>query len=336
MSSAATSPAGRSYSAARTAMRGASGATGSSPMCSSTTSDASQSARDVDAGLAAEPVERLDERLAGDAVQRERERVDGGRDEVGADPRRDERVRERRAARAPGRRARPGARSPRRRRSTSSCVTCGSSAPVGSLSEDARRAELARASRACSTSASISPVAPRAVDEPDVELAARRRRSPRPASRRFETSFSGSWSRKTSIPLSAAQATKRRTMSGETGFEPTRNRPRSASPSGVVVRASIARIRSHGLSTPRRTAASKTPPPETSRHAKPAPSRISAIRSTSPVGTRPASGSCESRRIVVSTSCGTAGAYSRAGAADAPAPAARSRAGPRAAQAREM
>ena len=39
-------------------------------------------------------------------------------------------------------------------------------------------------------------------------------------------------------------------MSGETGFEPTRNRPRSASPSGVVVRASIARIRSHGLSTP--------------------------------------------------------------------------------------
>ena len=52
---------------------------------------------------------------------------------------------------------------------------------------------------------------------------------------------------------------------GETGCEPTRNRPRSARPSGVVVRASIARMRSHGLSTARRTAESKTPPPETSR-----------------------------------------------------------------------
>ena len=102
------------------------------------------------------------------------------------------------------------------------------------------------------------------------------------------------------MPFSAAHATKRRTMSGETGFEPTRKRPRSASPSGVVVRASIARIRSHGLSTPRRTAASKTPPPETSRQARPAPSRISAMRRTSPVGTAPASGSCERRRIVVS------------------------------------
>ena len=102
------------------------------------------------------------------------------------------------------------------------------------------------------------------------------------------------------MPFSAAQATNRRTMSGETGFEPTRNRPRSAIPSGVVVRESIARIRSHGLSTPRLTAASKTPPPETSRQAKPELSRISAIRSTSPVGTVPASGSCERSRIVVS------------------------------------
>ena len=40
---------------------------------------------------------------------------------------------------------------------------------------------------------------------------------------------------------------------------------RSARPSGVVVRASSARIRSHGLSTARLTAESKTPPPETSR-----------------------------------------------------------------------
>ena len=47
--------------------------------------------------------------------------------------------------------------------------------------------------------------------------------------------MSGSWSRKTSIPLSAAEATKRRAKSASTGREPTRKRPRSASPSGVFV-----------------------------------------------------------------------------------------------------
>ena len=80
-------------------MRGASGASGSSPMCSSTTSDASQSRVDVHTGVATEAGERLDERLPGDPVQRQRERIDGGRDEIGADPRRDERVGERRARR---------------------------------------------------------------------------------------------------------------------------------------------------------------------------------------------------------------------------------------------
>jgi hypothetical protein len=93
-------------------------------------------------------------------------------------------------------------------------------------------------------------------------------------------------------------------MSALTGLEPTRNRPRSAIPSGVDVRAFSARIRSQGLSSPRRTAASKTPPPETSSCAKPAVSSSSASRSMSAVGTRPASGSCASRRIVVSTSFG--------------------------------
>ena len=67
------------------------------------------------------------------------------------------------------------------------------------------------------------------------------------------------------MPLSAADATKRRTKSTPTGREPTRKRPRSASASGVCVRASSARMRSHGLSTPRRRRESKTPPPETSR-----------------------------------------------------------------------
>ena len=103
------------------------------------------------------------------------------------------------------------------------------------------------------------------------------------------------------MPLSAAQATKRSASSTPTGRGPTRNRPRSAIASGVDVRALSIRIRSHGLSTPRRTAVSKQPPPETSRYAKPAPSRISARRSCSPVGSLPARGSWPSRRSVVST-----------------------------------
>src|SRR5262245_3146762 len=107
------------------------------------------------------------------------------------------------------------------------------------------------------------------------------------------------------MPFSAAHATKRPTMSPLTGREPTRKRPRRAIPRGVETRALIARIRSQGLSTRRRTVASKTPPPETSRHANPAPSRTSATRSTSAVGSLPARGSCESRRMVVSTSLGT-------------------------------
>ena len=113
------------------------------------------------------------------------------------------------------------------------------------------------------------------------------------------------------MPLSAAEETKRRTKSPSTGREPTRKRPRSAIPSGVFVRAWMARIRSHGLSTPRRTALSKTPPPEISRRPKPASSRIPASRRSAAVGTRPASGSWPSSRIVVSTSWGTGGTLAR-------------------------
>src|SRR6059058_6055671 len=114
------------------------------------------------------------------------------------------------------------------------------------------------------------------------------------------------------MPFAAAEATKRREKSASTGRVPTRKRPRSASPSGVLTRALRARIRSQGLSTPRLTAASKHPPPETSRYANPALSRISASRSCSATGTRPASGSWPSRRIVVSASDGTRGAYREA------------------------
>src|SRR5581483_5924841 len=102
-------------------------------------------------------------------------------------------------------------------------------------------------------------------------------------------------------------AMNRRAKSSLTGREPTRKRPRSARASGVFVRAFSARSRSHGLSTPRRTALSKTPPPDTSRYAKPASSSSSARRSSSAVGMRPASGSWLRTRIVVSTRRGTVG-----------------------------
>ena len=70
--------------------------------------------RRVDAGLAAEAVERVDERLAGDPVQRQRQRIDRGRDEVGADARRDDRVQEPRAGGTLDEEADGQARSPRR------------------------------------------------------------------------------------------------------------------------------------------------------------------------------------------------------------------------------
>src|SRR5262249_58709792 len=82
--------------------------------------------------------------------------------------------------------------------------------------------------------------------------------------------------------------------------------------------------RSRGPSTGVRSVASKPPPPETSRHANRAVSRISATRSTSAVGSCTARGSCESRRIVVSTSFGTtrdlseARQEARSGPADVP------------------
>ena len=190
---------------------------------------------------------------------------------------------------------------------TSSSAVCGCSEPVGSC----RRTRTAPSSGsifARSTRVSISSAPPWLYTRPaSKSLSAAMIASA--ASRRFETSLSGSWSRKTSIPFAAAEATKRREKSASTGREPTRKRPRSARPSGVLTRALSARIRSHGLSTPRLTAESKHPPPDTSRYAKPALSRISASRSCSATGTRPASGSCPSRRIVVSASDGTRGAY---------------------------
>ena len=82
VSIAATRPAGSSCCAARTAMCGASGVTGSSPMNSSTISAACQSVLMSTPLSSPGPVESAGEPLAGDAVERERDRVDGARDEV--------------------------------------------------------------------------------------------------------------------------------------------------------------------------------------------------------------------------------------------------------------
>ena len=304
----ATRPAGRRYSAARTATRGASGVTGSSPMCWSTISEASQSAATSTPVSRPRPVERLRERLAGDAVHRERDRIDGARREVGARRGSPRAPRTSRCRPRPGSRRRRGARSPRRRAGRARRRR----AARASRSGRGRRRAPRRARAACAPARRACRPRPRrrGCRRARPRTRARPRRSPRPPRARFETSFSGSWRRKTSIPFSAADGDEAPANSPPTGREPTRKRPRSASPSGVLTRAWIARMRSHGLSTPRRTALSKTPPPETSRYANPARSRISASRSSSAVGTRPASGSWPSRRIVVSTSFGTTGTLS--------------------------
>ncbi len=73
---------------------------GSSPMCSSTRSQASQSVFDVDTRLAAEAFERLRERLARDSMQRQRERIHRAGDQIGAGLDGRERSREARAGSA--------------------------------------------------------------------------------------------------------------------------------------------------------------------------------------------------------------------------------------------
>ena len=86
--------------AARVAMRGASGATGWSLMCSSTRSDARQRASEVDSCLEAEAAQRARQRLAGGAVEDERDRVHGAGDQVDAGAGGLDRGGERAAARA--------------------------------------------------------------------------------------------------------------------------------------------------------------------------------------------------------------------------------------------
>jgi hypothetical protein len=127
-------------------------------------------ARDVDAGVAPEPVQRLDERLARDPVEGEPERVDGGGDDVGAHPRRDERVRERGAARRlhvepHGKPARLG--------EPLDELLCDvrQERPGRVVQQHAGGAEVAEAPRLLDERVGLAG-APGAVDEPDVQLAA--------------------------------------------------------------------------------------------------------------------------------------------------------------------
>ena len=203
--------------------------------------------------------------------------------------------------------------SPPRRARRAPAAWCGSRRPGRVVDERTRRLSSG-SSFACSTSVSIAPVATRAVDEPGVELLAGA------DDRLARLAQVGD------VVQRVVQAEDVDAVLGRAGDEAAHDvgadRPASRRGSGRAARSraasscapSSARIRSHGLSTPRRTAASKTPPPETSRQAKPARSSISASRSTSPVGTLPARGSCESRRIVVSTRRGTSGSLPSAGA----------------------
>ena len=171
-SSAATSPAGRSYSAARTAIRGATGATGSSPMCSSIRSAASHSVRRVDTRVAAEPVERIDERLAGDAVERQRQRVDGGGDQVGADARRDDRVEQPRSRRPLD--EQPDGQARLLADALDELLGEVRQQRVGRVVDDhARRTERGDLLRPLDERVDLAGAAG-AVDEPDVELLARR------------------------------------------------------------------------------------------------------------------------------------------------------------------
>ena len=177
VSIAATRPAGSSCWAARTAIRGASGVTGSSPTNSSTISAACQRTP-MSTPLSIPPCERAGERFARDTVQRERDRIDGAGDQVRSGPRSVERGGEP----APGR--------------ALAIEADGQAASFGERGDElVRPVRLERAGRIVEEHARGSEVGQllrllderlrlaalaRAVDQARVELALRRRRSPRP------------------------------------------------------------------------------------------------------------------------------------------------------------
>ena len=260
-------------------------------------------ALDVDPGVATEPVQRLDQRLARDPVEREGERVHRRRDDVRADPRRDERVRERRAA--GGLDVEADRQPARLREPLDELLRDVREERAGRVvQEDARGAELAEALRLLDERVGLAGTA-RAVDEPDMELATGAHdRLPRLAEVgdvvervvQAEDVDAVLGRARDEAPDDVGRDRLRADEETAAERDPERCRRPCVDRADPLPRALDAAAHR----------ASKTPPPETSRHAKPAPSRISAMRRTSPVGIRPASGSCESSRIVVSTSCGTA------------------------------
>ena len=161
---------------------------------------------DGEPGVVARALQRLCDGLAGHAVERERERIDGGGDEVRARVDGGERRCEPDARRALDVEAdREPARLLDPRHEFLGPVRDERARRV--VHEDPRRAELGQLPRP-SISVSVSPVRPGLYTSPAWKappafvIAA-------PASRRLETSFSGSWRRKTSMPFSAAHETKR-------------------------------------------------------------------------------------------------------------------------------
>ena len=203
---------------------------------------------------------------------------------------------------SPGRRSRREARSPPDPRDE---LLRGvrRSAPVGSFTTTlvAPRSGGLRARRACR-----SPPACRAVDETRVECPAGARDRGTGLAEIRDVVQRVVETEDVDAVLCRARH-ERPTMSPETGREPTRKRPRSAIPSGVETRPAIARMRSHGLSTRRRTSRrARLPGPPDTRSLR---RRGSPRPAGPPRSAACPRGSCESRRIVVSTSFGTAGTY---------------------------
>ena len=283
-------------------MRGAIGVTGSSPRCSSTSSDARQSASSVDTGILvrARPVRSQAPRPRPDAGSA---RSDRGRRRSRSARRADgfERCRERVASRHPGSRGPPAGRSPRGA-PTSSWARWGSSELEGSW----RRIRTAPSSGsffACSTRVLGLARVARAVDEPGVELALRS------GDRLARLPQVGDVVQRVVEPEDVDPALGRR------GDEPAReisaDRPRtdeeSASQRHRKRRLRARLERPDPLPWALDATVDGAVEDTASRDLEVGEAgavRVSASRSRSAVGILPASGSWDSSRIVVSTSAG--------------------------------
>ena len=298
-------PPGALCSAARTATRGESGGTGSSPSASSTSSEPRQSLSRSTPESSPRPASDLRQRLGRDPVERERDRVERAGDERRPGPHRLERCRQRRARPRPGSAGRPGARSPPPSARPAPAPGRGRASPTGSW----------MSTREAPSSVRLMGALERA---PRSRLPARgcgRARPPAPSRRRgwrprrrsrLPRSLSGSWSRKTSIPLLGRAL-------DEAANEVARERPRAdekAAAERHPERRRAARRGSPGSApkgfphrvAPRCRSSHRRRPRGTRSRPRRGPPRA---RTAAPAENRSASGSCERSRIVVSTSCGT-------------------------------